>query len=80
MDNLLDIDFDGALPASVSSVNETTSPSLSPAPVQPQSNLDDLLGLAEGAPGKGINGLEDLDIGSSKEPKKDGNEDIMSLF
>jgi AP-1 complex subunit beta-1 len=93
MENLLDIDFDGSAPASMQKAptsgesgleglagtpQRVASPS-SNAPAQPQSNMDDLLGLfgdGGGAPPAAaqmsnddiMNGFADMSIQSSQPP------------
>lgn len=95
VENLLDIDFDGAAPASAA--NQTgegldsfvsDSPARVASPVSPttgpSNNMDDLMGLF-GGNGGGLDGFEGLSLGGGAQPppqqqKKSTNEDILGLF
>ncbi|KAF8468989.1 adaptin N terminal region-domain-containing protein [Kalaharituber pfeilii] len=94
-ENLLDIDFDGAAPASASppTALDTLSggtPARVSSPLSPTSgnNLDDLLGVFDSqpvAPGNGlVGGFEGLNLGVPQpqppQQQKRTNEDILSLF
>jgi len=94
IENLLDIDFDGAAPASAAIATPPpggladlmgTSEVQSPV-VGGGSNLDDLFGLGMGGGGAGLsNGFEGLDIGGTASPppqtaSKKTNQDILGLF
>jgi len=92
----LDIDFDGAAPASASppTALDTMSggtPARVASPLSPTSggnNLDDLLGVFDSGPAPAGNGLvsgfEGLNFDASPPPQpqqqKRSNEDILSLF
>ena len=91
----MDIDFDGAAPASASppTALDTISggtPARVASPLSPTSggnNLDDLLGVFDSGPASAGNGLvsgfEGLDFGGSApqpQQQKRSNEDILSLF
>lgn len=81
VENLLDIDFDGAAPASAANqtgggleslVSDTPIRAASPASptTVPTNNMDDLMGLFGGAApasnsGNGLNGFEGLNLGGS---------------
>lgn len=94
VENLLDIDFDGAAPASAA--NQTgeglesfvsDSPARVASPVSPttgpSNNMDDLMGLFGGNSG-GLNDFEGLGLGGGAQlppqQKKSTNEDILGLF
>lgn len=95
-ENLLDIDFDGAAPASASPPTALDNmsggtPARVASPLSPTSggnNLDDLLGVFDSGPaptGNGlVSGFEGLNFGGSPPPQpqqqKRSNEDILSLF
>jgi len=85
IENLLDIDFDGAAPASAAIA---TLPGgladLMGSPEAQGSNMDDLFSLGMGG-GAGLsNGFEGLDIGGTASPPQMGskktNQDILGLF
>jgi len=94
-ENLLDIDFDGAAPASASpptaldTMSGGTPTRVASPPSQSTSgnNLDDLLGVFDSGPAPSSNGLvgelEGLNFGGSPPPQpqqKRTNEDILALF
>lgn len=93
VENLLDIDFDGAAPASAANqtgggleslVSDTPIRVASPVSptTGPSNTMDDLMGLF-GGNGGGNNGFEGLSLGGGPQPqqqKKSTNEDILGLF
>lgn len=94
IENLLDIDFDGAAPASAAGggvgLADLMSPTVqSPVAAPGSTNLDDLFGLSAGGTGGGgggglENGFAGLDLGGSnsgaRQQGKKSNQDILGLF
>lgn len=96
VENLLDIDFDGAAPASAANqTGEGLDSFVSDTPVRaaspvsptagPSNTMDDLMGLF-GSNSGGLDGFEGLGLGGGSQPlppqqqKKSTNEDILGLF
>jgi len=92
IENLLDIDFDGAAPASAAvhtppvGLEELMSVQSPIATAPPGGGLEDLFGLDGGSgSGSGLSGgFEGLDIGGgapmSQQQEKKSNQDILGLF
>lgn len=78
VENLLDIDFDGAAPASVAApssggLEDLMGGDSTPAPTRPTSGMDDLMGLGMGpsnppAQSNLVNGFDGLDLSGASQP------------